>query len=175
MQAVNLATTETLEQFRKKAADLPFNEHPYSSSKRALERIGKVEWDEEHRNAATAAMALWVKMIIVNSTVITLNEIVALMKIAAETGDEEHKKAADEMASSMSFMERVFHQYIEQVDERHIAEQLFADGLKKEQEIAAETAAAEAAKEKVKAFNATKQQPLSGTVHRPNRWEPSAN
>lgn len=175
MQAVSTATMMTLDSFRKKADTLPFNDHPYSSNKRALAALGKTEWDDKHRSAATAALALWVKSVVVNSTVAVLNEVVALMRIATETGDEEHKKAADEMASSMDFVEKVFGTFVSEIDCMHIAEQLFADGLKKEQEIVEETAAAEAAKAKVKTFNEAKQQPPSGTVHRPAKWEPSQN
>lgn len=179
MQSINNATMMTLDSFRKKADTIPFSEHPYSANKRALLALGKTEWDERHRDSATAALAIWVKTIILNSTVAVLNEIVALMKIAANNGDDAHKKAADEMASSMDFVEKVFATFVTEINCTHIAEQLFADGLKKEQEIAAETAAAEAAKEKVKAFNEAKQphqaEAQTGTVHRPNRWEPSQN
>ena len=169
MKAVNPATLQTLEQFKKKANEVPFAEHPYAASKKGLEKLGRTGWDEEHRDGAIGAMALWVKTVLVGSVVVVLNEIVALMKIAAETGDDEHQKAGNNMAESMMFVERVMEHYIESVDCRHVAEELFAHGLA----IEAEMAAAEAAKAKVKAFNEEKKTPLTGTVHR--RWEPSAN
>jgi hypothetical protein len=167
MQAVNEATLQTLEQFKKKAHEVPFEEHPYSASKRALEQIGKTAWDDEHREAATAAMAVWVKTVVIGSVVLVLNEIVALMKVATETGEDEHRKAAEEMSSSMTFVENVMRNYVDAVDCRHIAEHMFAHG----EQIEAEMAAAEAAKAKVKAFNAEKA-PLQGKIH---RIEPSVN
>lgn len=179
MKPVNTATQQTLDNFRKKAADLPWSAHPYAASRKGLDRLGKTEWDEEHRDGAIGAMAIWIGTIVGNSLASTLNEIVALMRIAAETGDEEHRKAADEMASSMSFLESVCSSFMEAVDVKYIAEQIFEDGLKMEKERAEEEAAAEAAKAKVKAFAEQLKQkgdepkPAVGTVHR--RWEPSAN
>jgi hypothetical protein len=179
MKSVNTATQQTLENFRKKAADLPWSAHPYAASRKGLDRLGKTEWDEEHRNGAIGAMTIWIASIVGNSLASTMNEIVALMRIAAETGDEEHKKAADEMATSMNFLESVCSSFMETVDAQYIAEQIFEDGVKMEKERAEEEAAAEAAKAKVKAFaeqlkqKADEPKPAVGTVHR--KWEPSAN
>jgi hypothetical protein len=179
MKPVNTATQQTLDNFRKKAADMPWSAHPYAASRKGLDKLGKTEWDEEHRDGAIAAMAIWIASIVGNSLATTLNEIVALMRIAVETGDEEHKKAADEMASSMTFLETVCGSFMEAVDMQYIAEQIFADGVKMEKERAEEEAAAEAAKAKVKAFaeqlkqKTAEPKPAAGTVYR--RWEPSAN
>lgn len=177
MKQVNNATTNTLENFRRKAKDLPFDAHPYSANKNALARLGKTEWDEEHKAAAIRASTLWVMTIVGNSIATTLNEIVALMRIAVETGDADNKKAADEMASSMNFAESVFSAFMDSIDFEYVAEQLFEDGVKIEKERAEEEAAAEAAKAKVKAYAAQKQQPESqlktGTIH--TRWQPSEN
>lgn len=182
MKQVNDATANTLENFRRKAKDLPFSAHPYSGMKEALTRLGKTEWDDEHRKSAIGAMIMWVMGIVGNSIASTLNEVVALMRIAAETGDEEHKKAAEEMASSMSFAESVFKSFMGSLDFEHIAEQLFEDGLQIEKERAEEAAAAEAAKAKVKAFAEQKKQEQAeapeaqlktGTLH--TRWQPSVN
>lgn len=175
MTSVSEATQSVLSQFRKKAEELPYDAHPYATAAKGLEKLGLTEWSEEHRDGATEAMALWVTMIVGKSITSTLNEMVALMRIAAETGDEEHKKAADEMASSMTFVENVFKTFMESVDFRYVAEQLFADGEKLEKERREEFAAAEAAKAKVvKAKDAPEEpKPLSGTIHR--RWEPSQN
>jgi hypothetical protein len=162
-----------LTQFRSKAADLPYDSHPYATAAKGLEKLGLTEWTEEHREGATAAMALWVTMIVGNSIASVLNEIVALMRIAAETGDEEHKKAADNMASSMTFVENVFKTFMASVDFEYVAEQLFTDGEKIEKERREEFAAAEAAKAKVAKAKSEQPQPLSGTVH--HRWEPSQN
>lgn len=182
MKQVNEATVNTLENFRRKAADLPFSAHPYSGMRVALTKLGKTEWDDEHKKSAIGAMIMWLMSIVANSVVTTLNEIVALMKIAAETGDEEHKKAADDMAASMSFTESVMKSFMSSIDFEHIAEQLFEDGLRIEKERAEEEAAAEAAKAKVKAFAEQKKQPQppttdpqlkTGTLH--TRCQPSVN
>lgn len=176
MKQVNDATNNTLENFRRKAADLPFSAHPYSGMLAGLKMLGKTEWDEEHKTEALHALAMWVTTIVGNSAATTLNEIVALMRIAVETGDEEHKKTADEMASSMNFVESVFRTFMSAIDFEYVAEQLFADGEKIAKERAEEEAAAEAAKAKVKAFaaqNAAATAPKSGTVH--TRYQPSAN
>lgn len=173
MKAINEATTSTLEQFRKKASEIPFDAHPYSMALEGRKKLGLDEWTEEHRRDATAAMVLWVTMIVGKSIASTLNEIVALMKIAVETETDENKKAADDMASSMTFVENVFKTFMMSIDFEHVAEQLFADGEKMEKERAEEFAAAEAAKAKVAKSKENQPQPLSGTVHR--RWEPSQN
>ena len=173
MDTVNEATRGTLEQFRKKAAEIPFDAHPYAMALEGRKKLGLDEWTEEHRRDATAAMALWVTMIVGKSIASTLNEIIALMQIAVETEDAEHKKAADDMASSMTFVENVFKTFMASIDFQYVGEQLFADGERTEKERNEEFAAAEAAKAKVTRAKETAPQPLSGTVHR--RWEPSQN
>ena len=100
MKQVNDATKNTLENFRRKATELPFSAHPYNGMKEGLKRLGKTEWDEEHKKSALGALVMWVMGIVGNSAATTLNEIVALMNIAVATEDDENKKAADEMASS---------------------------------------------------------------------------
>lgn len=173
MKAVNEATQATLERFRKRAADIPWDAHPYAMALEGRKKLGLSEWTEEHRNDATSAMVLWVTMIVGKSMANTLNEIVALMRIAVETENPEHKKAADEMASSMSFIENVFASFMSSIDFQYVGEQLFADGERMEKERNEEFAAAEAAKAKVAKAKAESPQPLIGTVHR--RWEPSQN
>jgi hypothetical protein len=174
MKAVNDATKDVLAQFRKKAEEIPFDGHPYSTMLAARKAIGLQAWDDEHRQSAITGMAVWVTMIIGKSITGTLNEMVALMKIAGESGTEEHTKAANEMASSMTFVENVFRTFFTAIDFEYVAEQLFADGEKLEKERNEEFAAAEAAKAKVaKANPPAPPTPLSGTVHK--RWEPSQN
>ena len=182
MKQVNDATKNTLENFRRKATELPFSAHPYNGMKEGLKRLGKTEWDEEHKKSALGALVMWVMGIVGNSAATTLNEIVALMNIAVATEDDENKKAADEMASSMSFLESVLRCFMGSLDFEYIAEQLFEDGLKIEKERAEEEAAAEAAKAKVKAFADQKKQDQpaqtdpqlkTGTIH--TRWQPSVN
>jgi hypothetical protein len=173
LNTINEATQTTLDQFRKKASEIPFDAHPYAMALEGRKKLGIREWTEEHRNDATSAMVLWVTMIVGNSMANTLNEILALMRIAAETEDPEHRKAVDDMSSSMTFIENVFKVFMTSIDFQHVAEQLFADGEKMEKERNEEFAAAEAAKAKVTKTKADAPQPLSGTVHR--RWEPSQN
>jgi hypothetical protein len=176
-QQISDATKNTLANFRKKAAGLPFSAHPYSGMRAGLEKLGKTEWDDEHKKSALSALVMWVVGIVGQSAASTMNEIVELMRIAVETENEEHKKAADEMASSMSFLEAVFGAWMHSIDFDYIATQLFEDGQKLEKERADEEAAAEAAKAKVKAFAEQKKQQeaaqaKSGTVH---RCAPSVN
>lgn len=176
MKIINDATRGTLERFREKAKDLPWSAHPYAMLVESRNKLEIKEWDTESRSDAVAAMAMWVTMIVGKSMANTLNEIVALMRIAVETGDEEHKKAAEEMATSMSFVEKVFSVFMSSIDFHHVAEGLFDDGVKMEKERNDEFAAAEAAKAKVaKAAAEGKESPQlkTGTVH--TRWEPSQN
>lgn len=162
MKAVNEATMMVLDQFKKKVEQVPFEEHPYSNSRKALRQIGRNEWDDEHRDAATRALALWVKTIVISSVAVVHKEIVTLMDIAANNG---HKREADDLASSMNFVEAIFTMHIDAVDVLHIAEWLFEDGLRREQEIAAKKAAESTTSEPPK--------PQVGKIHK--RWEPSQN
>ena len=174
MKVVNDATMSTLEQFRNKAKELPWEAHPYFQVAQTRKKLGLPEWTAENRESAISGMAVWVMMVVGNSSAAVLNEIIGLMNIAAESS-EENKKAADEMASSMHFLESVLKMFMASLDVQHIAEQLFEDGERMEKEREAEFAAAEAAKAKVakQQKTAPTPQPLSGTVHR--RWEPSQN
>jgi hypothetical protein len=176
MKEVNEATQNVLENFRRKASELPFDAHPYSANRKALKQLGLSEWDDEHRAAACKALTIWVVSVVGNSIATVLNEIVALMQIANE-GDEEQKKAAVEMSTSMNFVESMAKGFMHSIDFDYIAEQMFEEGLKIEKERAEEEAAAEAAKAKVKAFAAQKKQapetqPTTGKLH---KWQPSVN
>lgn len=180
MKQVNDPTINTLENFRRKSKEIPWEAHPYAVSKKALLRLGKTEWDEEHKKSAIAALAMWVTTVVGSGIACSLNEMVELMRIAAETGDEGHKKAADELASSMNFVEGWAKFFMSSIDFEYVAEQIFADGEQMEKERAEEEAAAEAAKAKVKAYaeqqkqskTAPEPQPKQGTLH---RWQPSVN
>lgn len=179
MKQVNDATASTLENFRRKTREVPWEMNPYAVSKKALMRLGKTEWDEEHKKSCIAALAMWVTTMVGSGVAQTLNEIVDLMRIAAESGTDEHKKAADEMAASMNFVECICKCFLTSIDFEYIAEQIFEDGVKTEKEREAEFAAAEAAKAKVKAHaeqqkqQPTEPQPKTGTLH--TRWNPSVN
>ena len=175
MKAVNDATRSTLDQFREKAKDIPWSAHPYAMLVESRKNVGVSEWTEEAKKEAMAALVLWVTVVVGKSTATTLNEILALMRIANESENEEHKKACENMAGSMNFVERVFTNYMTDVDFEYVAEQLFEDGERAEKERAEEFAAAEAAKAKVakNADNKSAPQAKSGTIHK--RWEPSQN
>lgn len=175
MKIVNDATVSVLEQFRSRAKDLPWSEHPYAMIVRGRDKLNINAWDDSSKRAAIGAMVLWVTMIVGKALANTLNEIVALMRIAVETGDEAHKKAADDMAASMTFVEKTFGIFMHSVDFEHVAEGLFDDGVKMEEERNKEFAAAEAAKAKVtkRPEDQASSQLKSGTVHK--RWEPSPN
>lgn len=171
MRPVNQATQGILAQFRDKAAVLPYDAHPYVTAAKGLKNLGLDDWTEQHQAGALEAMALWVEKIVRGSVVITLNEIVALMRVAVGTGEADDKAAADNMASSMTFVENVFTAFVSVVEFDYVAEQLFADGQKLEKERREEFAAAEAAKAKVAPAPGPK--PLAGTIR--HRWEPSQN
>lgn len=173
MKAVNDATKITLDRFRKKAEELPWESHPYVEVLECRNKLGVSEWNDEHRKNAVVAITLWTVMILGKSGVAVLNEIVALMRIADESENEEHKKAAQNMNSSMEFIETIFKTFMQSVDVEFIAEQLFEDGLRREKERNEEFAAAEAAKAKVAKQKSPLAKPVSGTIHR--RWEPSQN
>jgi hypothetical protein len=177
MDKVNGQTAHTLENFRRKAKEMPFSAHPYAGVKKGLTLLGQSEWTEEERESAIAAIAIWATTIVGQSTAVVLNEIVELMRIAANTGEEEHKKAADDMASSMNYVETLAQAFMTEIDFKYIGEQLFEDGERMEKERAEEEAAAEAAKAKVKAHAAQQQESPKpeAQVGKLHRWNPSLN
>lgn len=156
---MNNATQQTLDNFRRKAEELGWSQHPYARSKEKLAALGKTEWDAEHRDAAIAALTFWAISIIGESMALVLNEIMALVKIADEHGEE---KAVHNMMTSMNFVENICKFFMDQIDFKAIATALFEDGQRIERERVEEEAAAEAAKAKVRAYAAQK----AGTLHR---------
>jgi hypothetical protein len=128
-------------------------------SKEKLVALGKTEWDEEHRTAAIGGMTFWAIGIIGTSIATVLNEIMALVKIADEHGEEE---AVHNMMTSMTFVENICRLFMDEIDFKAVATALFEDGERIERERREEEAAAEAAKAKVKAYAAQK----AGTLHR---------
>lgn len=163
---VNEATQKTLDNFRRKAEDLGWAEHPYQKTKEKLRALGEEQWSPEHKEAAIAAIVFWAMSVMGGSVAVVLNEIMALVKIADEHGENE---AVENMMTSMNFVEGVFRCFMSQIDFHEIATALFEDGEKMERERLEEEAAAEAAKAKVRAYAATK----VGTMHRV--VEPSQN
>lgn len=135
MKAVTPATMFTLERFKKKLEEMIAEHgdegHPYAMAIEGLEKLGKTEWDEKHQNSAIEALALWCANIVGQTGAATLNEILALMRIANDSPKEKHKEAAKEMAASMNFLEIVLTCYVNAVDFQHIAEWLFEDGQRR--------------------------------------------
>lgn len=135
MKAVNLATQKTLERFQKRCEEIVeeagFEAHPYSMALDGLEKLNKAAWDEETEESALESLAFWVCSIVGKTGVGALNEILAVSRIARETGAEEHKNAALEMAASMPILEDMLQVYLMEVDYRHIAEWLFEDGRRR--------------------------------------------
>lgn len=169
MKAVNMATQIVLDMFMKRAAEVPFDRHPYHGLLKARGMVNKdaTEWTDDYREQAMNAMCLWIGDIIGHSATDTMNEVLALMRIANE-GDEAAKKAAKNMAGSMTFLEKVMMSFLNSVDLEHIAETLFEDGVKR---------AAEA--EKAPAENTAESAPKTETKQiqnwTPTRWNPSVN
>jgi hypothetical protein len=135
MQAISLATMMTLDRFQKKTAEMieecGFDGHPYNMALEGLERLGKEEWDDKTEKDAIEALALWCANIVGQTGVNTLNEILACARIANDSENEEHKKAAMEMGASMPLLENMLHVFLREIDYRHIAEWLFEDGKKR--------------------------------------------
>lgn len=170
MTAVNMATQFIVEMFMKRAAEVPFERHPYHGLLKARGMVDKKaeDWKDEYREQAMNAMCLWIGEIIGHSVTDTMNEVLTLMRLASE-GDEKAKKAAKDMAGSMTFLEKVMMSFLNSVDLEHVAETLFEDGVKR--------AAAEAEKtqtekpEELAPKTETKQ--IQNWI--PTRWNPSVN
>ena len=127
MKAVNAATQTAINVFMTRADSLPLDQHPYSALTRGLNKLDKTEWDDEDKNAALAALVMWITATLGGCVAGTLNEILAVMRIAHAT-NEDGKKAAEELASSMPFLEKVVHAFLTEIDIRHLAETLFENG-----------------------------------------------
>jgi hypothetical protein len=149
----NYATKVTLDKFRLRAEELPFEAHPYSAAKKALELAGDSEWTPDTRAAAIKQMAIWTRGITGQALATVMNEINAVINDAKE---HDAHAAANNLNTSLPFVEDVFNSFLNDFDANYIAEQLFEDGLKIEQ--------GELKKEPVKVFN-----------HVHSRWQPSVN
>lgn len=164
MKAVNAATRMVAEMFQRRAADLPFEEHPYSQLLKAQKIIGKTEWTPDLRQQAISALGVWIMSIFGNSVSGTMNEILDLMRIANDLPDEKAKNAAKEMSGSMPFLEKIVTIFVNEVDVEYVAETLFDDGVRLEKERAGETTSDVKPTPKTTIQNWT-----------PARWNPSAN
>jgi hypothetical protein len=157
MKAVNPATQMVADMFLKRAAEIPFDQHPYHHLLKAKKALSedKKDWTGDLQQPAVSALEAWCADTIGGAVVSTLNEIVGLMRIANET-DEKGKEAVQEMSSSMPFIEKVMTIFVNSVDMEHVAEVMFADGQRRE--------AAE---------NKPAKPPIQNW--QPARWAPSAN
>lgn len=165
MKAVNPATQMVTDMFIKRAAEIPFDQHPYHHLVKAKKALSeKTEWTGDLQQPAVSALEAWCADTIGGAVVSTLNEIVGLMRIANET-DDKGKEAVHEMAQSMPFIEKVMSIFVNSVDMEHVAEAMFADGQSREAAIAQQCA-------DVRAQNAAKP-PIQNW--QPARWAPSAN
>ena len=168
MKAVNMATQVIVEMFTKRAAEVPFDRHPYHGLLKARDMVNKDagEWTEEYRAQALNAMCMWIGDVIGRSATDTLNEVLALMRIA-DGGDEAAKKAAKDMAGSMGFLEKVMMSFLNSVDIEYVAETMFEDGVKR--------AEAEQASPETPAEPAPKTETKQIQNWTPTRWNPSVN
>lgn len=130
MKAVNAATKMALSMFIGRANTMPLDQHPYTAMTKCLPTLNTESWTEDAKKPALAAMTFWITSILGDSIASTLNEILAVMRIAHRAGDE-GKNAAEELAGSMPFLEKMASAYINEVDINYIAEQLFEDGQRR--------------------------------------------
>jgi len=158
MKAVNPATQMIVSLIEKRAKEIPFEGNPYHGLLEAREKMGKDEWTPEIKEPALVALKMWVMNMLGDCVSSTMNEIVALARIA-EKGNEEEQKAAKEMAGSMTFLENIIKVFLNEVDIDHVAERMFEIGEKM------------AADLKKKAAPKTKK--INDWF--PARWNPSAN
>ena len=149
----NYATKITLDKFRLRAAELPFEAHPYSAAKKALELTGDSEWKPDTREAAIKQISVWARNITGQALATVMNEINAVI---ADAKEHDAHAAANNLNTSLPFVEDVFNSFLNDFDADYVAEQLFEDGLKREQE--------GATKAPVKVFK-----------HVHSRWQPSVN
>jgi hypothetical protein len=149
----NYATKITLDKFRQRAEALPFETHPYSSAKKALKLTGGGEWTPDTRAAAIKQMAIWARGITGQALATVMNEINAVI---ADAKEHDAHAAANNLNTSLPFVEDVFNSFLNDFDADYVAEQLFEDGLKIEQ-------------------GGLKKEPVKVFKHVHSRWQPSVN
>ena len=161
MQSLSTATQLIIDMFRNRCNDLPFSQHPYNAIARIKDTLNKEDGlTEENRRAAMAALSLWVAQTVGNSVTSTLNEILAVMRIAHDE-NENGKKAAEELSRSMPFLEKLSSAFLNSVDIDAVSEWLVEDGQRREKE------------QKEKPAEETKKAPIQNWT--PARWNPSLN
>jgi hypothetical protein len=158
MKAVNAATQMIVSLIEKRAKEIPFEGNPYHGLLEARAKLGKDEWTPDIKEPALAALKMWVMNMLGDCVSSTMNEIVALARIA-EKGNEEEQNAAKEMAGSMTFLENIIKVFLNEVDIDYVAERMFEIGEKMAADLKKK------ATQKPKQFN----------DWFPARWNPSAN
>lgn len=161
MQSLSTATQLIIDMFRNRCNDLPFSQHPYTAIAQ-IETLNKEDGltKENRRNAAKTALSLWVAQTVGNSVTSTLNEILAVMRVA-HAQNENGKKAAEELSRSMPFLEKLSSAFLNSVDIDAVSEWLVEDGQRREKE------------QKEKPAEDTKKAPIQNWT--PARWNPSLN
>lgn len=163
MDAVNAATQMVVDMFMKRAAELPFEQHPYYALLKTRSVFNQEEWSDDLQQQAVDALDVWCMNTLGGAVVSVMNEIVALMRIA-DAGDAAAKEAMSNMSESMPFLEKVMNVFVNSVNMAHVAEALFADGQRR--------AAAENGSTPEKA-PAPAKKPIQNWTY--SRWAPSAN
>jgi hypothetical protein len=159
MKAVNMATQFTVDMFMRRAAALPFEEHPYHAFLAGLTGSA-AETVKERREK----MQEWITETICNSVSLTLNETLAVIRIA-NAGSESDKKAAADLIASMGLMEKMATVFVNDIDFDHVTDAVIEDGRRR---------VAEATN--VPAEQAKKPEPKSPIQNwSVARWAPSAN
>lgn len=103
--------------------------HPFDVAQAAHEKMGcGTTWDDHHRDMATEGIAKAVHDIVATSCTNVTKEIATLGSFASNSDDPAGKSAANEMLSSMEFVVETLKSFLESVDYRYIAEQLFEEG-----------------------------------------------
>lgn len=150
----NYATKVTLSKFRLRAEELPFEAHPYSTAKKALKLLTKdSKWTPETRAAAIKQLAKWTRSIAGQALAEVMNEINAIINAAKE---HDAHAAANNLNTSLPFVEDVFNSFLNDFDANYVAEQLFEDGLKIDE-------------------GGLKKEPVKVFKHVHSRWQPSVN
>lgn len=125
MKAVNMATQFTVDMFMRRAAALPFEEHPYHEFMAGL--TGSAA---EVAKQSRERMQEWITDTICRSVSGTLNETLAVIRIA-HAGSESDKKAAAELIASMGLMEKMATVFVNDIDFEHVTEAVIEDGRRR--------------------------------------------
>ena len=151
MKAVSPQTQFLLDKIRTRQRQAVEAGEPLSDPFTALEMARKAmgrEWDTKTKRLAIEALEFWVMTLVGGMLTTVMNEVTALGRFAANSGDATGKKAAGELATSMGFLEDIMKMFAEGIDFAYVAEQFFEDGQKAAAEAAGEKTAEASAFEK---------------------------